>query len=155
MAPTDLAGVIRDLVARYTATSRAQIDLILPPDMPALAFDRQLIERALDNLLSNASRYGTAIRVSLRAGPDTLDVVVEDDGPGIAPRDRARATEPFVRLDAARNQDHGGGLGLGLAIVSEVATAHRGALVLDESPDLGGLRATLRLPSAAGAQAQV
>ncbi len=78
-----------------------------------------------------------------------LCLSVEDDGPGIAPRDRARALDPFVRLDEARNQDSGGGMGLGLAIVSEIARAHGGTLDLGESPALGGLRARLVLPGSA------
>lgn len=75
-----------------------------------------------------------------------MEFIVEDDGPGIAPEDRTRAVAPFSRLDAARNQDLGGGVGLGLAIALDVARSHGGALELGESAALGGLRAALRLP---------
>lgn len=104
------------------------------------------VRRALENLLGNAARYGSRVALSVRLLPKTLDFVVEDDGPGIAPEDRARALAPFARLDAARNQDAGGGVGLGLAIALDVARGHGGSLELGSSAELGGLRATLRLP---------
>lgn len=146
MAPVDLIRLVSDLVARYR-TSGDTVDCVLPDrGVPDMLLDRGLIERALDNLLSNARRYGTKMSISVHTGERSVDLVVEDNGPGIAPRDRARATEPFVRLDEARNQDAGGGVGLGLAIVTEAARAHNGTFTLDESEALSGLRATLRLP---------
>lgn len=102
--------------------------------------------RALDNLLTNAARYGSRARLSLAVRGRTLRFVVEDDGPGIAPGDRAKAVRPFSRLDAARNQNGGSGVGLGLTIAAEVARAHGGALVLGESAKLGGLSAELQVP---------
>jgi len=102
--------------------------------------------RALENLIGNAARYGRRVALQVRLLPKTLDFVVEDDGPGIAPADRARALAPFTRLDAARNQDAGGGVGLGLSIALDVARSHGGSLELGRSAELGGLRAVLRLP---------
>ena len=74
-----------------------------------------------------------------------LVYVVEDDGPGIPEADRARALQPFTRLDAARPQTAGASVGLGLSIAMDVARSHGGSLELGESTELGGLRATLRL----------
>jgi two-component system osmolarity sensor histidine kinase EnvZ len=104
------------------------------------------VRRALENLLGNAARYGRRVALQVRLLPKTLDFVVEDDGPGIAAEDRARAVAPFSRLDAARNQDLGGGVGLGLSIALDVARGHGGGLELGRSSQLGGLRAVLRLP---------
>lgn len=104
------------------------------------------VARALHNLLGNAARHGRRARLTLRILPKTLDFTVEDDGPGIPESDRARALQPFSRLDAARNLDRGGSVGLGLTIALDIARVHGGALELGESADLGGLRATLRLP---------
>jgi two-component system osmolarity sensor histidine kinase EnvZ len=112
--------------------------------------DPSLIERALDNLLSNAVRYGSRVQASLLVADGTATWTIEDNGPGIAARDRARAVEPFVRLDDARNQDAGNGVGLGLSIVTEAARAHSGCLLLDDSAALGGLRASLQVPIAFG-----
>ena len=104
------------------------------------------VSRALQNLVANGARHGTKVTVQVRLLPKTLDFVVEDDGPGIAPEDRIRAGQPFTRLDIARNQDHGDGMGLGLSIAADVARSHGGSLELGESTDLGGLRAILRIP---------
>ena len=142
--PGDLAQISRDIAARYMASGQP-VECHAAP-VPEIPMDQSLLERALDNLLANALRHGSRalVRVGFQDGAILLSV--EDDGPGISPADRARAVEPFVRLDEARNQDSGSGVGLGLAIVSEAARAHGGTLELDQSPDLGGLRATLRLP---------
>lgn len=101
------------------------------------------MRRALDNLISNAVRYGAMAEVSVLLTDKTLRVRVEDDGPGIPESRRAEATRPFTRLDAARNQDKGGGVGLGLAIATDIARAHGGVLRLSTSDRLGGLRADI------------
>ncbi len=104
------------------------------------------VRRALANLMANAARYGSRCLASLRVGRGWVEFVVEDDGPGIPERERERALRPFARLDAARNQDRGGGVGLGLAIALDIARGHGGTLELEDSARLGGLKAVLRLP---------
>ena len=66
---------------------------------------------------------------------------MEDDGPGIPEALRDDAMSPFARLDAARDPNRGGGVGLGLAITQDIARSHGGRLILSQSPDMGGLRA--------------
>lgn len=104
------------------------------------------VARAVLNLLSNASRYGTRSRLTTRLTQRALSFTVEDDGPGIPVAMRGEALQPFSRLDTARNQDRGGNVGLGLSIAMDVARSHGGSLVLGASSELGGLRAELRLP---------
>ena len=70
---------------------------------------------------------------------------MHDDGPGIPEAQRDAAAKPFVRLEAARGQNQGGGVGLGLAIAADVARLHGGQLVLSDSVKLGGLSAEIRL----------
>lgn len=101
------------------------------------------IRRAVENLLENAVRYGTRAEVSVALTDKSLRIRVEDDGPGIPPEQRAEATKPFSRLDPARNQNRGGGVGLGLAIATDIVRAHGGALRLGESERLGGLQADI------------
>ncbi|WP_089994594.1 ATP-binding protein [Cognatiyoonia koreensis] len=103
------------------------------------------IRRALENLIGNAVRYGTMARASCYVTDRAVRYVVEDDGPGIPPEQRENATRPFVRLDPSRNQDRGSGVGLGLAIVNDIARSHGGILRLGESKELGGLQAELVL----------
>ncbi|MBU2993569.1 ATP-binding protein [Octadecabacter sp. 1_MG-2023] len=103
------------------------------------------LRRAVENLIGNALRYGAEARLSVSLTPRALVICVEDDGPGIPPEQREDAVRPFTRLDPARNQDRGSGVGLGLAIVEDIARAHGGALRLGESEDLGGLKAEIVL----------
>ncbi len=101
-------------------------------------------KRCLANLVGNALRYGSVIQLTATRDPRFLSVQVDDDGPGIPPDQREEVFRPFLRLDAARNQDHGG-TGLGLAIARDIARSHGGDIHLGDSP-LGGLRATVRVP---------
>lgn len=101
------------------------------------------MRRAMDNLISNAVRYGARAEVSIYYTHKTLRIRVEDDGPGIPEHRRVEATRPFTRLDPSRNQDKGGSVGLGLAIATDIARAHGGVLRLSTSDSLGGLRADI------------
>jgi two-component system, OmpR family, osmolarity sensor histidine kinase EnvZ len=105
----------------------------------------QAVMRALENLIGNAVRFGKQVEVSLSVSDRMLRLVVEDDGPGIPRALRDEAVVPFKRLDAARDPNRGGGVGLGLSIAADIARSHGGALWLGESERLGGLRAELRL----------
>jgi two-component system, OmpR family, osmolarity sensor histidine kinase EnvZ len=102
------------------------------------------LRRCLGNLIGNARRYGSHVWLTGIAVADGLDIIVDDDGPGIPPADRERAFRPFVRLDASRNPSTGG-IGLGLTIARDVARSHGGDIRLETSPQ-GGLRARLHLP---------
>ena len=104
------------------------------------------VRRALANLIGNARRYATRAQASVHVTDRAVRFVIEDDGPGIPPAQREEAMRPFVRLDPARNQDKGSGVGLGLAIVADVARSHGGMLRLGDSEALGGLKAELVLP---------
>ena len=102
-------------------------------------------KRALSNLIMNAAAHGERIVVAARSDlVGGLEILVDDDGPGIAPDRYEEAFRPFARLDPARNQNVDG-VGLGLAIARDVARSHGGDVALDRSP-LGGLRAAFRLP---------
>jgi len=112
---------------------------------PPVPLRPQAVQRALGNLIGNALRYGAKAELSLSRGPGRVIFVVEDDGPGIPEDRREEALRPFIRLDPARNQDRGSGVGLGLSIVADIARVHGGSLRLGDSPGLGGLRAELIL----------
>ena len=104
-----------------------------------------LIRRALDNIIGNALRYGTLANLKVTIDNEHINFIVEDDGPGIPAEMRPEALKPFSRLDPARNQDKGMGVGLGLPIASDIAQAHGGSLRLLKSDKYGGLRAEFKI----------
>lgn len=101
------------------------------------------MRRAVENLIENAVRYGETCEVSVMLTDKSLRIRVEDDGPGIPEDLRAAAIRAFVRLDKSRNQSRAPGVGLGLAIATDIARSHGGVLRLGESERLGGLRADI------------
>jgi two-component system osmolarity sensor histidine kinase EnvZ len=145
LAPSDPVAIARRIVDDAGRGGGA-ITLVAPQTVQLVELRPQAVHRAVSNLVSNALRYGTTARLSVAVMDRALRFTVEDDGPGIAPGDRTDALRPFIRLDIARNQDQGSGVGLGLAIASDIARRHGGTLRLGESADLGGLRVDLVLP---------
>ena len=140
--PTDLAVMCATLVDDIR--DRGGKAKYHGPDHCELAVRRVVLKRALTNLVDNAQHYGKRVDIRLDLGPDAVTIAVEDDGPGIAPEDRARALEPFVRLDPARSRDTQG-FGLGLAIAQRAVAIHNGVFALETAPS-GGLRARITLP---------
>lgn len=120
-------------------------------DRILLACRTVALRRMLRNLLENACTYGVRAMVRIAQNDGQAFVVVEDEGPGIAPVDLERVFEPFVRLEASRNPETGG-TGLGLAIARSIARGHGGDIRL-ENRETGGVRATVTLPGAGRANA--
>jgi signal transduction histidine kinase len=108
--------------------------------------DARLLGQVLRNLVDNAVRHADSrVNVQLSVRDGAAELVVDDDGAGIAPQHRANVFDRFVRLDEARARDEGGS-GLGLAIVREIVEVHRGTVSAGESPD-GGARFVVILPA--------
>lgn len=101
--------------------------------------------RLLGNIVGNAFRYAKTVKINVSRDRGTLDITVDDDGPGIPADQREEVFKPFVRLEGGRNLD-ASGTGLGLAIARDIARSHGGDIRLDDSP-LGGLRAVIRVPA--------
>jgi two-component system, OmpR family, osmolarity sensor histidine kinase EnvZ len=139
---TDLAPLIEDLAASMrrqgTALSLDQPDELVVPIRP------HALRRCLGNLIANGARYGTHVWLTSRSVADGVDILVDDDGPGIPAHERDHVFQPFIRLDSSRNPSTGG-IGLGLTIARDVARSHGGDVRLETSPR-GGLRARVHLP---------
>lgn len=126
-------------------------DLDMPvecADPPRLVYPCRTtaLKRAVRNLVENAVAYGRRARVGLASEDGGARITVDDDGPGIAEANTEWVFDPFVRLEESRNPETGG-IGLGLAIARDIVRAHGGDIFLTNRPE-GGLRATVRLPSA-------
>jgi signal transduction histidine kinase len=112
-------------------------------DLGGMQGEQPLLMRAVSNLLQNAQRE-IAISVTRLPG-DRIEIVVEDDGPGI-PRDaRERVFEPSQWLDRSRDRNTGG-FGLGLSIVRQAIALHQGSVTIEDSA-LGGARFVIRVPA--------
>ncbi len=143
----DLGAVLEDVAEFYEPVAEAK-GLRLVLDVPAglhVHGDPAMVRQAVTNLIDNAVKFsppGGEVRLSADALGSVVEVVVADQGPGIPPEDRARATERFFRGEAARSTP---GSGLGLALVQAVAHLHGGTLRLQDAGP--GLSATLTLPA--------
>jgi two-component system osmolarity sensor histidine kinase EnvZ len=138
----DPEALARRVVAKYRDSSD-DVRLLGVEGAGQVELNALAIERALQNLIGNGLRYGDRVEVNVAIADRTVRFRVEDDGPGIPENLREEAMRPFARLDAARNQDRGGGVGLGLSIVRDIARQHGGTLRLDKSETMGGLQADI------------
>ena len=101
-------------------------------------------KRCVTNLVDNATRYAEHVSVRARKRGDSVEITVDDDGPGITETERANVFRPFYRVEGSRNPGTGG-VGLGLTIARDVIRGHGGDIGLSDSPN-GGLRALVRIP---------
>lgn len=135
-----------ELLTTAAANARrggAEISLSTPEECH-LAARPDAIRRCLANLIGNAARYGHHVWVTALPDADSVDIMVDDDGPGIPEAQREAAFRPFYRLESSRNRATGG-TGLGLTIARDIVRSHGGDVILETSPQ-GGLRARIHLP---------
>jgi len=140
--PSDLSGILED-VAAGARRDNADVSVGWQGDMD-IVLRPIAIKRCITNLVSNALRHGTHAEIRAVRGKTSVEITVDDDGPGIPPERHEDVFRPFVRLDESRNVDTGGS-GLGLTIARDIARSHGGDVSLGTSP-LGGLRVVVRLP---------
>jgi signal transduction histidine kinase len=149
MAPVDPAAIVSDIAELYAPVAEdAGLGLaVSAPSGLSLVANRELVSQAIANLVDNAIKYSAAgdtpqpVEVSLRGVGDSIEIAVADRGPGVAPEDRKRALQRFVRLEKSRSRP---GSGLGLSLVAAVARLHGGSVRLEDNAP--GLRAVLVLP---------
>jgi signal transduction histidine kinase len=152
IAEADLHALIRsrlESLAPLLAERGIEIELELAARGSRLPFDDRRIEQVITNLMTNAIRYGRqqgVIRITTKSTEEgaegSIDVAIDDDGPGIPIEDRERLFAPYVRGDG---QGACEGLGIGLAICRRVIASHGGTIRVD-SGELGGARFVFTLP---------
>ncbi|MBN1922817.1 MAG: HAMP domain-containing histidine kinase [Anaerolineae bacterium] len=113
-------------------------EVLLAPNLPTLAIDPDRLAQALGNIVSNAIKYtppGGTITISAVVSADTLQIAVQDSGPGIASEEQLRIFEPFYRGPTSRRFPQG--MGLGLTIARDLITAHNGRIEVESMPGNG------------------
>ena len=154
----DVGEVLRTVASDVAIEADAQgclVDLQTQPGL-ALSGDPELLRSAFENVIRNAVRYspaGTLVsivarRVAQEQPGDSVEVGVEDRGPGVPDKDLGLIFEPFYRVDAAREHRSGGGEGLGLAIAAR-AVALYGGSIQARNLEGGGLGVSILLPASA------
>jgi signal transduction histidine kinase len=148
MMTTDLPSLLQTICDDFTDMGR-QIEYIGPLH-ECVTCDPDQISRAVTNLVGNALKFGKSAVVRLqRREPDTIEIEVKDDGPGISDQDKERVFEPFYRTDAARRSGESAGFGLGLSIARTIAERHGGRIALSDVLPSGTIaRLTLPVSSA-------
>ena len=140
--PVDIAELLEEIAA---SARRQNPNVALnAPQGINIILRRNAVKRCLTNLVSNALRYGSRAEITASAQDHVVSILIDDDGPGIAPERREDMFRPFTRLEESRNPATGG-IGLGLTIARDIARFHGGDVVLEDSP-LGGLRARMWVP---------
>jgi len=141
----DVGALLRDVVAN-TPAHRLDIDLDTAPVLDTLGNPDHL-QRLFRNIIDNAVRYAhRRVHITATTTVDSVQVEIDDDGPGIPPADRQRVFDRFVRLDSSRERNTGT-TGLGLAIAHEIALTHHGHIAIVDNPT-GGARVVVTLPNA-------
>jgi signal transduction histidine kinase len=145
LEPVDLGYLVRHDLGRRAV--RPGITRRVHAENCLVLGDTDALSRIVRNLVDNAERHArSAVTVEVHHGTATAttELVVHDDGDGIADDQRVRVFERFTRLDEARDADAGGS-GLGLAIVAELVRGHHGTVIVE--PTSSGARFVVRLPT--------
>ena len=142
MEHIELTPFITELVEKFR-TEEFPIGLHIEEPLAILGRPNELV-RVFSNLLTNAQKYAHMANVSVGHREDEVQIIIDDDGPGIPPKKRVDAFKPFFRLDKSRNSATGG-VGLGLTIVRDAVLAHGGSIKLETSPQKG-LRVLMTFP---------
>ena len=151
LALVPLVEIARDSHGRMAEERGSDIRIEAAADLPPVTADRGQMLQVLENLISNALRYGrhgTPVTVSLRHEDPLVRLTVADEGEGIPAEHVPRITERFYRVDPSRSRALGG-TGLGLSIVKHVVERHRGRLVIESEAGKGS-RVHVLLPVAPG-----
>lgn len=146
-----IVGTAVSNAKRLPASRNREFKIDLAANLPPVLGDRAQLVQVLDNLISNALRYGcdkpgSTIDIAGELSGGWVLIGVTDHGAGIARDHLPRVTERFYRVDAARSRESGG-TGLGLAIVKHIIERHRGSLEIRSTVGVG-TSVTVRLPLA-------
>jgi signal transduction histidine kinase len=140
--PTDLAALLQSIVDDMADT---RLPVRMEPAEPIIYDCRPAaLKRAIRNLIDNAIKYGKKASVAIKPTVKSIEITIDDEGPGIPEQELSRVFEPFYRVEKSRSLETGG-VGMGLAIALSAVQAHGGELILSNR-SAGGLHASIVLP---------
>lgn len=139
---TGLPDFLRGIIARYR-NRQDDIELSIQAGIK-VNIRTESFKRAVMNVIDNALAYAKHLSIHGSVKEDKMELLFDDDGPGIPPTKRELVFKPFYRLDPSRNTETGG-VGLGLSIVRDIIMQHGGEIALEDSPK-GGLRVRVVIP---------
>ncbi len=137
-----IAELVQDIVLKFQPQAEQKsINLItkMPSNLPLIIGDIGMIDRVLSNLIDNAIRYiniNCKIIILLKENKDSVEIVVADNGNGIAPDDLPHIFDRFYRVEKSRSKESGGS-GLGLAIVKKIIEAHNSKITVSSIANEG------------------
>jgi signal transduction histidine kinase len=144
LSPQPLEQIVADVVELYRPIAEkrnVKLTTVLPPQTPRVMGNAAKLEQVVTNLLSNAMKYapsGGNVSVAISPGPDRwVQVIVDDDGPGVPEAERAALLRGYTELDETARAGLVRGTGLGLLISREILVAHGGGLSIESSPGGG------------------
>ena len=136
----DISELIKSTVKKY---ENADISLD-QPEKTIFTGRKNLIQRCLNNLIDNALKYATKVKVKQEKIRKTIVIIIEDDGPGIPASEYENVFKPFYKIDKGRSEAKSS-VGLGLSISSDIIRSHGGTIELRKS-ETGGLEVMISLP---------
>ncbi len=139
---TDIGQLLRE-IAENAKRSGHTVGVDIRGDLQ-LTVRRNALKRCISNLVDNAVDFGSKVAIIGQRSEDFIEIIIDDNGPGIPEHLVNDAFKPFHRLDESRNLDRSG-VGLGLSIAQDIAHGHGGEILLTKSP-WNGLRAIVKLP---------
>lgn len=142
METIELDLFLESMVDKYKRVG-FPVNLHIEQEAKIIARPHELM-RAISNLVSNAQNYATQTNISMGVREDTVQIIIDDNGPGIPAKKREEVFKPFYRMDPSRNKNTGG-VGLGMTIARDTILSHGGEIKLEASP-MKGLRVLITLP---------
>jgi len=136
----DMSELIKSTIKKY---ENADISLD-QPEKTIFNGRKNLIQRCLNNLIDNALKYATKVKVKQKKIRKTIVIIIEDDGPGIPASEYENVFKPFYKIDKGRSEAKSS-VGLGLSISSDIIRSHGGTIILRKS-ETGGLEVMISLP---------
>lgn len=139
----ELSSCISTIINKW---SMSNIELIATEQPVYVQIKHTNFERAISNVISNAIKYSTKIKITICSSSANVIIKIEDNGIGIKDEEKLLVFKAFYRSDKSRSLNNSGNVGLGLAITKEIIIDHNGTISLQDSKTLGGLLVKISLP---------